>query len=155
MSTPSTVLKPVPATTGIRPFAAFTDVATTCSISSADIEYISPVPPAATSAQNGNAAISSTLRARPSRSSDRSSRKGVTGKPNTPLSFETSVRCQVIALCVHCLHQPSNITVSEGKSLPAAGIALNDRNVIGHQNAVITHFFVDFQHRQHIDIAAI
>jgi len=89
ISAPSTLLKPVPATTGMRPFAALTLVETTRSISSGDSEYISPVPPAATRAQNAELAISSTLRASASRSSDKSCRNGVTGKPNTPLSLET------------------------------------------------------------------
>src|SRR5262249_29090388 len=47
-------------------------------------ERISPVPPAATNAQNGYSTISAIFSASASRSRDRSARNGVTGKPSTP-----------------------------------------------------------------------
>ena len=55
-------------------------------ISSTVIEYSSPVPPAATIAQNGYCTMPATLRSSASRSSERSLRNGVIGKPNTPLN---------------------------------------------------------------------
>src|SRR5258707_4975726 len=62
------------------------------------MEYNSPVPPAATSAQNGCRTMSATLRARGSRSSDRSLRNGVIGKPNTPVKRVRTSFAVIVAL---------------------------------------------------------
>src|SRR4051794_37117931 len=53
------------------------------------------------------------------------------------------------------LHQAANIPEHERKGLASARIALNNRHMIGHQHAIVAHFFVNMDCFQHVDVARI
>src|SRR5205085_5132809 len=53
------------------------------------------------------------------------------------------------------LHQAANIPERERKGLASARVALNHRHMIGHQHAIVAHFFVNIDCFQHVDVAGI
>src|SRR5437867_8697034 len=83
-SVPIGGLKPVPANTGTRPPTSSTAASMTAKCSVGESEYSSPVPAGATTAQTECFNKDRRLRRKPSKSSERSGLKGVTGKEMTP-----------------------------------------------------------------------